>query len=588
MKNARQHLREIFYLLGNDRRRLPGLLLLFLATSMLDIAGLGLIVPYISLVVNPEQAMTGTLGQLATQFGVESSSEELLIFLGWALLIIFGAKAVSAIWINHTIIAFSQQQKVRLCSFLMQSYQRLPYTVYLRRNSSEYIHSIHGLTGQFSGLVMTLLQAASNGIVSLVIMAMLAWSNVLALLLLLGLLCGTALGYDWLIRRRLYSYGQQINQASIQMVQGIHEAIEGFKEIRILGREAYFHQLVQRGAQKEAEIGLKNQVISTVPRYLYEVLLVAFVVLLVLVTLRLGYNLQALLPTLGLFGVAALRLVPSANVLSTSLIKLRFGQDGVSRLYRDLRQLEQLERVPGTVVTQAPEPFRKLTLNNVVFTYPQATQPALRDISLQLTAGESLGLIGSSGAGKTTLVDLLLGLLEPQAGDLRYNGRSLTEALPEWRSHVAYLPQQVFLIDNTVRRNVALGEADLDIDETRLHEALRQARLSEVVEQLPHGVDTLLGEHGVRFSGGQRQRVALARAFYHRRSILVMDEATSALDNETEREIVDEIQRLKGQKTMIVIAHRLTTVQYCDRIYRLEHGRIVEQGPSEQVLRKAG
>ena len=231
--------------------------------------------------------------------------------------------------------------------------------------------------------------------------------------------------------------------------------------------------------------------------------------------------------------------------------------------------------------------FKDLRLRNVVFSYHNKQQLALEDISMKIQSGDSIGLIGLSGSGKTTLLDILLGLLEPQSGDIEFNGRQLQDNLEEWRSQVAYLPQQVFLIDNSMRCNVALGVEESVIDETKLREALRQARLSELVEQLPEGVDTILGERGVRLSGGQRQRVALARAFYHGRSVLVMDEATSALDNETEKEIVAEIQRLKGQKTMIVIAHRLTTVQHCDRIYRLEQGRIVEEGTPDQVLKKA-
>ena len=203
---------------------------------------------------------------------------------------------------------------------------------------------------------------------------------------------------------------------------------------------------------------------------------------------------------------------------------------------------------------------------------------------MEITAGQSIGLIGPSGSGKTTLVDLLLGLLDPQEGEACFNGKPLKECLREWRAQIAYLPQQVFLVDDTLRRNVALGVAEAEIDNDRLQEALRQARLWELVEHLPQGLDTMLGERGVRLSGGQRQRVALARAFYHHREILVMDEATSALDNETEREIVEEIQRLKGSKTMIVIAHRVTTVQHCDWIYKLENGRIIASGPPEQML----
>ena len=218
------------------------------------------------------------------------------------------------------------------------------------------------------------------------------------------------------------------------------------------------------------------------------------------------------------------------------------------------------------------------------FTYQKTKCPALKQVTLNIRAGESIGLIGPSGSGKTTMVDVLLGLLEPQKGEIYYNGKDLIESLDEWRAQVAYLPQQVFIIDNSLRNNIALGMEDEEIDDVQLHEAIRQARLTELVEQLPDGVETILGERGIRLSGGQRQRVALARAFYHGRSVLVMDEATSALDNETEQEIVEEIRHFKGKKTMIVIAHRLTTVQHCDRIYRLENGEITETGSPDQVL----
>jgi ABC-type multidrug transport system fused ATPase/permease subunit len=346
--------------------------------------------------------------------------------------------------------------------------------------------------------------------------------------------------------------------------------------------------MVQEGAQTFAAYQRKNVVIQQSSAYLLEVALVAAVVALVLLTLFLGEGAEGLFATLGMLGLAALRLKPAAGSISSALTTLRFQRDAVQRLFQDLRQLEQMERVETVGAVHTAAPFQTLELERVVFAYPRTKQPALREISLRIQAGESIGLIGPSGSGKTTLVDLLLGLLDPQEGQMRYNGMPLTEQVAEWRSQIAYLPQQVFLIDNTLRNNVALGENEAEIDDQRLTKALQQARLHELVEQLPHGVNTVLGERGVRLSGGQRQRVALARAFYHGRNILVMDEATSALDNETEQEIVSEIQRLKGQKTMIVIAHRLTTVQHCDRIYRLEQGRVVEQGTPEQVLRKVG
>ena len=203
---------------------------------------------------------------------------------------------------------------------------------------------------------------------------------------------------------------------------------------------------------------------------------------------------------------------------------------------------------------------------------------------MDIVSGESIGLIGPSGSGKTTMVDVLLGLLEPQQGELYFNGRSLKTSIVEWQSQVAYLPQEMFLIDSSLKHNIVLGIDVNEIDKIRFSKSIRQARLDELVEELPNGIDTIIGERGIRISGGQRQRVALARAFYHERDILIMDEATSALDYETELEIVEEIKHLKGKKTLIVIAHRLTTVEHCDRIYRLEKGHIVEQGSYDKVV----
>tara|TARA_B100000795_G_scaffold186521_1_gene141763 strand:+ start:15 stop:1001 length:987 start_codon:yes stop_codon:yes gene_type:complete len=321
------------------------------------------------------------------------------------------------------------------------------------------------------------------------------------------------------------------------------------------------------------------------PRHILEVLFVCFFVALVTITLLLGDGMQTLLSTVGIFGVAALRLIPSVNMLFANLIQLRHTRNSISRLYNDLIEIEKLGLTPtDTITNKTDNTFESLKVSNVSFSYPKMKSESIKQVSFYIKKGESVGLMGPSGSGKTTLVDILLGLLEPSAGAIKYNGSDLGKRMQAWRSQVAYLPQQVFIMDNTLRCNVALGVEENDIDDTRVNESLRQAFLPEVVEQLPEGIDTVLGERGVRLSGGQRQRVALARAFYHGRNVLVMDEATSALDNETEHEIVEEIRKLQGVKTLIVIAHRLTTLKYCDRIFKLENGEIIEEGDHESII----
>nr|AIF19911.1 ABC transporter related protein [uncultured marine thaumarchaeote KM3_87_H02] len=589
------YLKQILYLLGSDKRKLPFLIILFIGASMLDLAGLGLIGPYVALVVNPG-ALDGKLGQVFQIIGLPRDQQSILIIIGLSLFIIFLLKAISSIGIHWVIIRFSQQQQLRLKSYLMQTYQALPYTEYLKRNSSEYIYNIQNLTGQFSEVVLTLLRSTSDAIVGLVILTLLAFTNGPALAFLASLMAVIVYSYDRLFRKNLKRYGLQINIANTAIVQGIHEGIEGLKEIRVLGHEGHFLRKVQDGFRRISRYQARKQVIQAAPRYLLELIMISFVVILVVGVQMLGQNFNALLPTLGVFSVAALRLLPMTNFFSISFVQLRFSRDGVSRLHQDLARLKQIQlenqhdSQNGQAVSGPPnirkEPFRKLELKKLTFRYPNANCNALEDISIQINNGESVGLIGPSGAGKTTLVDVLLGLLQPQSGEMQYNGKRLNESLSNWRAQAAYLPQDVFLIDNTLRSNVALGVDINSIDEDRLNEALAKARLKKLVDQLPQGVDSLLGERGVRLSGGQRQRVALARAFYHRRNVLVMDEATSSLDDETEREIVAEIQRLKGQITMIVIAHRFSTVQHCDRIYKLDEGRIVDQGSFDAVINK--
>ncbi len=562
------------------------MVLLFLSSSLLDLIGLGLIAPYTMLIINPDMFANSAVSLVFEKFGLAYESDDLIIVLSLVLFGIFFFKTASVILINKVIIVFSLKLQTYLKSVLMKAYQNLEYSEYLSRNSSEYILAIQSYTAQFTnGVLQNLLRMLSEGITMVVIIIMLAFNNGPALLLLAALLGGMGLGYDWIFRNRVREYGQGSNKYSTRMVQGIHEGIEGLKEIRILGCESYFHNVIKNSADRFAFYNSKAQVIKIAPRYLLELMILTFVVVLVLGTLLIRNDIEMLVPTLSLFAIASMRLVPSANILVTGLSQIRFGRHATSFLYQDLRKMGNETSVLTRPLDQVyPDKFNTLSLVNVCFRYPNAKQIALNNITLSIQEGDSIGLVGSSGSGKSTLVDVMLGLLTPESGYIQFNNKPLQEKISDWRSNVAYLPQQVLLIDNSLRCNVALGVPENEIDEQRLISAIEQARLSGLVQQLPAGMETVIGERGIRLSGGQRQRVALARAFYHGRNVLIMDEATSALDNETEKEIVEEIKRLKGLKTLIVIAHRLTTVKHCDHIYRLENGEIVDQGNYASVI----
>ena len=578
-------LAEVFFILGDSRRKLSLMMVFFLFMSVIDLISIGLIVPYVSLLFD----ISGSnkfFDWVYSTISLSKDKEELLVLFGMLLVVVFTLKAVVAILINRSIIKFTQEQQFKLRNYLMESYQGMPYLSYLNRNSSEYVFSIQDLTHQYANSVlMQLLNIVSSGVVAVVIISFLAFINSAGLLLMLFLFGFLMLIYDRLFSHKLVLYGKRMNRASTKIIRGVHEGIEGLKEIRILGKEQYFLDVVRTGAREFSVNSIISNVISTAPRFLLELVLIIFIVLLVMLTILLDGDLLTLAPTLSLFGVAAMRLLPIATLITTSFTRLRNNRDAVSRLYSDLIQIDRAESQRENRHTDTKlETFNKLQLNGVQFSYPNTTFSALNNISLEIQSGESIGLIGVSGSGKTTLVDILLGLISPQQGTIKYNGNPLEDVLSIWQDQVAYLPQQIFLIDDTLKCNIALGENDENIDDKILELALDQAELMEMVNHLPDGIDTIIGERGVRLSGGQRQRIALARAFYHGRNILVMDESTSALDDETEKEIVDEIQKFKGKKTIIVIAHRFSTIQYCERIYKLENGSIIKQGSPKEML----
>jgi len=579
-----QYLKEIIILMGVDKKKLPWLLVLFFMVSFLDIAGIGIIGPYVSLVLEPDVAKE-VIGSYISWINLPADTYSLLMLMSFVLLGIFVVKTISAIWINFIIIKFSANLRVKLTVKLMNSYQNLPYVKYLRRNSSEYIHATQNLVNIYAGaLVQIGLKMICDGIVALVILIMLAITDLKAFFLLSFLLGLFVLSYDKLFRAKIKVYGVKQNLTTIEMVKGIQEGLDGLKEIRVLGHENYFLNKVKNGVTKTAEYNMYNTVIATIPRYLIEFILILFIVLLVVLSLISGDNLQGLLPTLAVFGIASLRLLPIVNILSNGVIKFRFNRDGVSRLYNDVLDLPNDELgyesslEDFTKAEKTLSPFETLKIKNVSFAYPNAKKEALKHINLTIKRGDSIGIMGESGSGKTTLIDTMLGLLVPDSGEIYFNDVSLTKEINNWHKHIAYLPQEVFLIDDKLKNNVALGVDEQNIDIKLVDQSLKKASLTSLIEQLPDGVDTVLGERGVRLSGGQRQRIALARAFYHKRDILIMDESTSALDNETEKEIVNEIKNLKGDVTMIVIAHRISTIENCDIIYKIDKGEIVSSG----------
>ena len=355
--------------------------------------------------------------------------------------------------------------------------------------------------------------------------------------------------------------------------------MQGFKEIRILGIEDYFYNKMVSNAREMANNSVKANTINMAPRYIIEFVSIMFIVSIVLSSIILGRDVSTMAPVIAVFGVAALRIIPSANILSSSLIALRFNRNSISKIYSDLNVLSKVSATSiksKIVLDEDNNNFNNLTLKGINFSYPGSKNYLFNDLSFHIKKNQSIGIVGKSGSGKTTLIDIILGLLTPQSGGIYYNEKSLKEeVLQTWVSQVAYLPQQAFLTDDSICNNIAIGEDNHQIDRNKVEFAAKKARLTKFIDQLPDKYDTLIGENGMRLSGGQRQRISLARAFYHDRNIIIMDESTSSLDAETEVEVIKEISYLKGKVTTIIIAHNLNTLKNCDIIYEVKYGKII-------------
>lgn len=580
VSNFKLYLRKIWFLMGDDRKRLPFLLLFFLGISVVDIVSIGIVGPYISLVVNHESYQN--LPSILQFSAAETSDRSLLTMIfGVTLVLTFLIKTIAAIIMNRTIFQFSLGRAAQLRTELMDAYMCMPYEDYLNRNSAQMLQTVQDYVSQFvEQSVIPLLRLISEGIIVITILGFLAWAHGYALSLLILLITPVAIIYDKFFNSRVLIYGEKANLKMSRLLKALKEATSGLKELRVLGATEYFHEIVKDSANGNSDYIVKSKTIIAAPRYILELCLILFVAILTISVSYLDGDAENVLPVLGMFGVAAMRLIPSANTCIGGISKLRVGQHATHMLYMDLNKIstkkDTARKNQNTTSKHACGTFEALIFHDVQYRYPATTINALNGVSFSLIQGESIGLIGRSGSGKTTLVDVMLGLLEPQHGEILINQLPINKCLNFWRSQVAYLPQQVFIADSSVRNNVALGIPDDQIDTAAVWIAIEQSRLSDIINSMPNGLDTVLGEHGVRLSGGQRQRIALARAIYHDRNVLVMDESTSALDAETEKEVIDAIKTLRGKKSMIVIAHRMSIIEQCDRVYRLENGQIYE------------
>ncbi len=599
------YLSKFLYVISAKKVELLFLLFLFLTSSALDALGIGLIGPFMAMAVNPETIERNLwLFNFYKYIGI-GSTNQFIAFLGFAIITIFYFKSFFYFRIQEYVYKFCYAQQVKLRLRLMHTYLLLPYEFHLRTNSANIIQNIIHESGNFTySIAIPLLNLISHLFVLFILLLLLARTDLLATLSILALLLLAIFPFHY-FRHKIANWGQENLDALTETVRIVNHAVGGFKETKIFGCEPFFEDQLTAQTYKYARAASRFHAFQQLPRLVIEVILMTFIVGFVSLSLVFVERTESLVSVLSIFAIASIRILPSASQATTCLGSLRNSKPTLDKIYLDLKELESPEVIrylrmsygitSDNLLKKISQGFKvletkplafvnKVVFDKVTYRYPGAAANALTDVSLTIRKGESIALIGKSGAGKTSLVDVFLGLLVPQSGDIQVDGVSVYGDLRSWQGLIGYIPQSIFLTDDTIQRNIAFGVPDHLVDQQRLERAVSLSQLSELIDQLPEGLQTMVGERGTRLSGGQRQRIGIARALYHEREILVLDEATSALDNETEKLISESIRALSGTKTMIIIAHRLSTVEHCDRVYEMDKGRIIKSGSYQEIV----
>ncbi len=600
-----KYLSKFLFIISTRKIDLLLIVFLFITISLLDAVGIGLVGPFIGLAVKPEIIQRNVwLSNIYGYLELESINQ-FIALIGVLITVLFYFKSFLYYQIQSYVLRFCYNQQVWLRLRLLRTYLALPYTFFLKTNSASVIQSIGGDSANFTySIAVPLLNSIANSFVLVVILLLMAKTDLLATVSIFGLLLAAIIPFHY-FRHRVARWGKEGVEANTETIRVINHAIGGLKVTKLAGCERFFEDQLIAQSNKYARAASLFHAFQQLPRIVVETLLITFVVGFVSLSVILEERSDSLVAVLSIFAVASVRVLPSASQLIACMSTLRNAQPTLDRLYQDLKELETPEslrylkmsgksnrKINGKYGNASVDELDlktrsfvdSIVIDRLNYAYPEASTNSLTDTCLTIRKGESIALIGKSGAGKTTLVDVFLGLLMPQSGDIQVDGVSIYGDLRAWQNSIGYIPQSVFLMDDTIERNIAFGVPDDKIDRDKLAQALELAQLSEVVAQLPDGIQTFIGENGVRLSGGQRQRLGIARAIYQDRDILVLDEATSALDNETESLISEALRAIGRTKTTIVIAHRLTTVSHCDRVYEMNNGRIIQSGSYREIV----
>lgn len=574
----------------DERRKAGGLLLLIIATTLIDIVGVASVMPFLAVMANPEivqkqpmiAAIQRSLGLMDT--------DRLLYALGIMSFLILVVSAAIRVIGQYVLNRFTQMRVHSIGVRLFDAYMKQGYEYHLHQHSGEISKAVLDEAGQIVSKVYTpASQLIAQCVVILMLSVLLIAVDPLVAITVTAVFAVFYGTFYLVLRPRLARMGEERLGANVERYRSVGEALGGVKLIKLLGREATYVDRFSRAAELMARHQSASTTMANMPKFVVESIGFGGIILLALALMAKhgGHDAGALsnvLPLLGLYAFVGYRMLPAVQQVYGAATSLRGGSAALHSVYRALEESGSLK--PLMREEAEPMPLREsISLEGLSFRYRGAGRPSITDVAINIPAGATVGIVGSSGAGKTTLVDLILGLLEPQSGQIRIDGQVIGEGnLRSWQAAVGYVPQDIFLVDGTVWENIAIGLPEDKIDKARVRECVRMARALDFVEGvLPQGFETSIGERGMRISGGQRQRLGIARALYRDPPVVIFDEATSALDNLTEREVMEAIGALRGTKTVLIVAHRMQTIKECDILLLMRDGRVASVGPYDML-----
>ena len=564
---------------SNERKFLYGLFVLMLFGTLLETLSVGLLIPVLAVLTSNTSEIKLPIGTFHT--GIEKNTLIWIVVIGvLGVYVIKNLFLGVSVWIQR---GYLTRLASRIASQILESYIRQPFAYHLRKNSSTLIRNTQDASVIIGGGIEPLLSLVSEGLIVSALLVVLLVVEPIGTLLVVGSLLLATMAFHKLSDRKLQDWGTRRQFEKGQIIRTIQQSLGAIKDIQVLNRENWFIEEHNSHQIKDQTLLRRIITVQSLPRLWLEVMAIGGLTGLVGVMLSSGRQANEIVPVVGLFAATAFRVLPSINKIVGSKQQLKVSRTAIETIYGDLH----LSVLKNQATDVGPLEFKNLKVENLTFNYEGIADSVLNDVNVQIRNGEAVGFVGQSGSGKSTLIDIMLGLLEPQSGSVLINGQTVENVKQSWQKQIGYIPQTIFLMDDSLRRNIAIGISDNEIDEVAIVEALKSAQLEEFVASLPEGLDTVVGERGVRLSGGQRQRIGIARALYHRPSVLVLDEATSSLDTETEHGVMQAVQALQGDKTVIIVAHRLSTVEYCDRLYRLDAGRIVDEGTFDEVMNRS-